>query len=192
MNELQKELETNQMEQEEQLSEIRKTNEVFSNQYKRIGVEISENQKSVSFRKGCRVCCEKIYSKGIHEIEYQIEGFSNPNDDRNRIEIGVVVPERRETLINVNHDWAGTFWFRTWWQNNELSSWKGKDGSSLEKYGKPIKKGDRFTILLNMDEKEISFSINNYNYGIAFNNLPEKVSLFILAWRERGNKISLI
>ncbi|KAJ6255368.1 hypothetical protein M0813_11450 [Anaeramoeba flamelloides] len=57
-----------------------------------------------------------------------------------------------------------------------------------------LKKNDIFTIFLDMDQKKISFKINEKNLG-GWENLPEKVNFFARLWDQEGeekNQITII
>ncbi|KAJ3423953.1 tripartite motif-containing protein [Anaeramoeba flamelloides] len=115
---------------------------------------------------------KRVYSKGIHDILMEIDCFSNPNSRWNYIHIGVV---------NSKNKMEAPFWqspnaylFISVW-SGKLRSCKRNGKNSDRAYGKPVSSGDIITIHLDMDKKTIGFSINKINYGVAWNNLPNKV-----------------
>ncbi|KAJ3442165.1 hypothetical protein M0812_11895 [Anaeramoeba flamelloides] len=145
-----------------------------------------------------KICGKKIYSSGKHEIKIKIDQF--PKNKWNEIKLGVIETENRENLIK-HWNWEGTYFFHTWWDcyEKKLESEKSKkeDGKWTQKnYPKKIflKKNDIFTIFLDMDQKKISFKINEKNLG-GWENLPEKVNFFAALGSQEGgekNQITII
>ncbi|KAJ6242342.1 hypothetical protein M0813_22476 [Anaeramoeba flamelloides] len=128
-----------------------------------------------------KICGKKIYSSGKHEIKIKIDQFPNPKNEWNQINLGVIKTENRKNFIKY-YIWEGTYFFRTNWDQKKLKSRKRKieNGKWTEKiYPKKIilKKNDIFTIFLDMDQKKISFKINEKNLE-GWENLPEKVNFF--------------
>ncbi|KAJ6255392.1 spry domain containing socs box protein [Anaeramoeba flamelloides] len=139
----------------------------------------------------------KIYSSGKHEIKIKIDQFPNSKNESNRIRLGIIKTENRENLIK-KRDWEGIYFFQTMWNEKKLKSRKRKwenEKWTRENYPKKIilKKNDIFTIFLDMDQKKISFKINEKNLG-GWENLPQKVNFFALLWgQEEGkNQITII
>ncbi|KAJ6229262.1 spry domain containing socs box protein [Anaeramoeba flamelloides] len=93
----------------------------------------------------------------------------------------------------------GTYFVRTIWDQKKLQSEKCKkeNGIYAEKnYPVEInlKKNDIFTIFLDMDQKKISFKINEKNLG-GWENLPKKVNFFAELEEQGGkekNQITMI
>ncbi|KAJ3442632.1 spry domain containing socs box protein [Anaeramoeba flamelloides] len=149
-----------------------------------------------------RICGKKIYSSGKHEIKIKIDQFPNSKNEFNRIRLGVIKTENRENFIK-NWNREGTYFFDTLWDGNwekkKLRTRKEKkeNGKWTEKkYPKKInlKKNDIFTIFLDMDQKKISFKINEKNLG-GWENLPQKVNFFAELWYQIGeekNQITII
>ncbi|KAJ3441342.1 tripartite motif-containing protein [Anaeramoeba flamelloides] len=147
-----------------------------------------------------KICGKKIYSSGKHEIKIKIDQFPNSKNDKNNIHLGVIENENRENFIK-NFEWGGTYFFGTiWnWEKKKLESQKRKNenGKWTEKnYPKKInlKKNDIFTIFLDMDQKKISFKINEKNLE-GWENLPQKVNFFAALGGQNGgekNQITII
>ncbi|KAJ6230168.1 e3 ubiquitin-protein ligase trim [Anaeramoeba flamelloides] len=147
------------------------------------------------------ICGKKKYSSGKHQIKIKINQFPNSKNEWNQIRLGVVKTENRKNFIK-NWDWEGTYYFRTWWvewgekkiQSRKL---KRENGKSIEtNYSENIflKKNDIFEISLDMENKKISFKINEKNLG-GWENLPEKVNFFAFLSGLKGeekNKITII
>ncbi|KAJ6243810.1 hypothetical protein M0813_21598 [Anaeramoeba flamelloides] len=146
------------------------------------------------------ICGKKIYSRGKHEIKIKIDQFPNPKNEFNQIYLGVIKTENRENLIK-KRKWEGAYFFETIWnyQKKKLESRKCKkengkwtEESTQEEIN--FKKNDIFTIFLDMDQKKISFKINEKNLE-GWENLPEKVNLFAFLDSQRGkekNQITII
>ncbi|KAJ3429258.1 hypothetical protein M0812_24602 [Anaeramoeba flamelloides] len=139
------------------------------------------------------------YSTGKHKIQIKIDQFPNINTEENWIYLGVINTENRENLIKKG-DYEGAYYFKTYWENNLLQSLKTTEQNGKEyeeKYPENIKlkENDILEILLDMDQKTISFKINENNLGIAWENLPESVHFFAdLIYMEGNekNQITLI
>ncbi|KAJ6236072.1 hypothetical protein M0813_03525 [Anaeramoeba flamelloides] len=144
------------------------------------------------------ICGKKIYSSGKHEIKIKIDLFPNPKNDCNVIWLGIIKTENRENFIKYGW-WEGTYFFRTFWEeeNHESRKCKNENGKSTKKiYPEKIflKKNDIFTIFLDMDQKKISFKINEKNLG-GWENLPQKVNFFAQLLDQEGeekNQITII
>ncbi|KAJ6244374.1 tripartite motif-containing protein [Anaeramoeba flamelloides] len=149
------------------------------------------------------ICGKKIYSQGKHQIKIKIDQFPNPELHQNeyvQIQLGVIKTENRENLIK-KRDWEKTYYFRTLWFGNEKKihsqNCKNENGKyTQEQYPEEIKlkKNDIFEIILDMDQKKISFKINEKNL-VGWGNLPEKVNFFTLLENLKGeekNQITII
>ncbi|KAJ6239924.1 hypothetical protein M0813_24845 [Anaeramoeba flamelloides] len=128
------------------------------------------------------ICGKKIYSRGKHEIKIKIDQFPNTKNKANLICLGVIKTENMENFIE-NDDPEKTYYFKNFWLRrgkNESYKEKKENGKGiLEPYPEEInlKKNDIFTILLDMDQKKISFKLNEKELG-GWGNLPEKVNFF--------------
>ncbi|KAJ3424362.1 tripartite motif-containing 59-related [Anaeramoeba flamelloides] len=146
-----------------------------------------------------RVCGKKIYSSGIHEIKMRIDQFPNSENQVNEIYIGVINAENRKQFIK-SGKWDGTYYFKTCWipfdLNIKSTSWKIKEDPKMKfiEYGQAFHQGDNIRIILDMDQKEISFALNDSYFGIAWYNIPKQVCLFISLWgqEENENQISIL
>ncbi|KAJ6255236.1 tripartite motif-containing protein [Anaeramoeba flamelloides] len=145
------------------------------------------------------ICGKKIYSSGKHEIKIKIDQFPNSKNESNWICLGVIKTENRENFIKKGN-WEGTYYFETWWIREKLESEKIKNENgkctSEKIYPENInlKKNDIFTIFLDMDQKKISFKINEKNLG-GWENLPQKVNFFACLLSQGGeekNQITII
>ncbi|KAJ6235899.1 spry domain containing socs box protein [Anaeramoeba flamelloides] len=147
------------------------------------------------------ICGKKIYSRGKHVIKIKIDQFPNPKNESNRIRLGVIKTENWENFIKKNRYSEGTYFFGTFWncRKKKLQSRKRKKENgkwTREKYPEKIffKKNDIFTIFLDMDQKKISFKINEKNLE-GWENLPEKVNFFAVLRNQNGeekNQITII
>ncbi|KAJ6243356.1 spry domain containing socs box protein [Anaeramoeba flamelloides] len=117
----------------------------------------------------------------------------------NWIVLGVIKTENRENLIE-NGDYEKTYFFGSNWdgrRKNESGKRKNENGKRIEEnYPEKIylKKNDIFEIFLDMDQKKISFKINEKKLG-GWENLPEKVNFFALLENQEGeekNQITII
>ncbi|KAJ3445213.1 tripartite motif-containing protein [Anaeramoeba flamelloides] len=146
------------------------------------------------------ICGKKIYSSGKHEIIIKIDQFTNSKNDYNGIILGVIKTENIENLIK-NVDWEGIYYFQSFWSFGKTRTLslksKNENRKRTEKiYPKKIilKKNDIFAIFLDMDQKKISFKINEKNLG-GWENLPEKVNFFASLDGQEGeekNEITII
>ncbi|KAJ6236063.1 e3 ubiquitin-protein ligase trim [Anaeramoeba flamelloides] len=144
-----------------------------------------------------RICGKKIYSSGKHEIKIKIDQFPNSKNQSNEINLGVIKTENRENFIKYGY-WEA-YYFKTYWNKTKLQSRKRKreNGKWTKKiYPEEInlEKNDIFTIFLDMDQKKISFKINEKNLG-GWENLPQKVNFFAELWSQKGkekNQITII
>ncbi|KAJ6235778.1 spry domain containing socs box protein [Anaeramoeba flamelloides] len=139
-----------------------------------------------------RILGKTQYSTGKHKIKIKIDQFPNNSTKSNGIILGVINTEDRENFIK-NGDFEGTYYFDTYWNQNLLQSLKVKKEKGKkysEKYPKNIKlkENDILEILLDMDQKTISFKINKNNLGIALKNLPKSVHFFAYLAGTKGNK----
>ena len=79
---------------------------------------------------------------------------------------------------------------------SKYASWIRRDpDGTTRKYGERFKKGDVITMYLDLTEKQISFVINDKNYGIAFRNIitgPNIIYYFGVEPRGVGQEITLI
>ncbi|KAJ3428049.1 hypothetical protein M0812_25681 [Anaeramoeba flamelloides] len=145
-----------------------------------------------------RICGKKIYSRGKHQIKIKIDQFPNPEYEANYVDLGVIKTENRENLIEkVNYE--GTYFFSSYWdgRGNESQKVKKENGKWIgENYPEKIyiKKNDIFEIFLDMDQKKISFKLNEKNLE-GWENLPEKVKFFAYLEYLKGkekNQITII
>ncbi|KAJ3451651.1 e3 ubiquitin-protein ligase trim39 [Anaeramoeba flamelloides] len=138
------------------------------------------------------VCGKQIYSKGIHEIKIKIDNFNFSRNQDNWICLGVVNSKNRRNFIK-NHEWIGTYYLVTEWNpfnvERSIYSWKRKfDPNKIsQQYANSFTRGDEIKILLNMTKREISFSINNRDFGVAWENLPKSVNFFVYLEHQRRN-----
>ncbi|KAJ3451553.1 tripartite motif-containing protein [Anaeramoeba flamelloides] len=145
-----------------------------------------------------RICGKKIYCRGKHQIKIKIDQFPNPENEENQIYLGVIKTENMENFIK-NGDWEKTYYFKTWWNGKKIESekWKEENGKlTFEKYPEEIyfKKNDIFTIFLDMEQKKISFKLNEKELG-GWENLPEKVNFYTYIQYqkvEEKNQITII
>ncbi|KAJ3424153.1 chascon isoform d-related [Anaeramoeba flamelloides] len=155
----------------------------------------NENKTAWNPNYGGMICGKKIYSSGKHEIKIKIDQFPNPKNERNLIRLGVIKTENRENFIKKGNYSEETYFFKTNWDRHhqKLESEKYKcDGNGKwteKKYPKKInlKKNDIFTIFLDMDQKKISFKINEKNLE-GWGNLPQKVNFFAALDSQKGEK----
>ncbi|KAJ6250423.1 spry domain containing socs box protein [Anaeramoeba flamelloides] len=190
-------------------------------------------------RSGC-ICGNKIYSQGLHRINFCIDRFRLSSDYQNFICLGVVDSDKRRKFINDGY-WEQTFYFMTHWHpfienenenknennvekekekgnENEKEKGKGKGKGKgkeqqepkkkllnykckkfpeiQEEFARPISEGDIFTIHLDMDRKQMSFLINQEDFGIAWTNIPNNVCFFACLSGQKDtnnkNQISLL
>ncbi|KAJ6237775.1 tripartite motif-containing protein [Anaeramoeba flamelloides] len=148
------------------------------------------------------ICGKKIYSRGKHQIKIKIDQFPNPENEWNWIWLGVIKTENRKKLIE-NTDLEKTYFFESYFQTdwagqkNQSEKVKKENGKETRKnYPKKIyfKKNDIFEIFLDMDQKKISFKLNEKNLE-GWENLPEKVNFFAYLQYQKGkekNQITII
>ncbi|KAJ3428063.1 spry domain containing socs box protein [Anaeramoeba flamelloides] len=146
-----------------------------------------------------RICGKKLYFRGKHQIKIKIDQFPNPKrHEKNEIRLGVIKTENREKLIE-NGNWEKTYLFQNNWdgQKNKSKKFKKENENWIGKnyYNKiKIKKNDIFTIFLDMDQKKISFKLNEKKLE-GWENLPEKVNFFAALKNLKGkekNQITII
>ncbi|KAJ3447564.1 optomotor-blind-related-gene-1 isoform a-related [Anaeramoeba flamelloides] len=143
----------------------------------------------------------KIYTEGFHEIKFKINNFAMENSwSESEICIGLIDYEKKDEFFEKYQSWDRTFSFETRWNSNNSGKFESKivkyDQQFVEqKYGSPFKTGDYVSIYLDMFQKNVSFGINNQNFGIAWGNIPERVCFFISFYSldlEENFEISLI
>ncbi|KAJ6237765.1 tripartite motif-containing protein [Anaeramoeba flamelloides] len=139
---------------------------------------------------------KKIYSRGKHQIKIKIDQFPNPKNKQNVIYLGVIKTENSEKLIKYNYE--KTYFFASFWCNkrrkNLSQKLKNENGKETrKKYPEEIylKKNDIFEIFLDMDQKKISFKLNEKKLG-GWQNLPEKVNFFTFLDCQKGKEKSQI
>ncbi|KAJ3442088.1 enolase-phosphatase e1 [Anaeramoeba flamelloides] len=157
----------------------------------------NKTARNPKYDRNGRICGKIIYSSGKHEIKIKIDQYPNPKIYQlNQIYLGVIKTENRENFIKNDELWEGTYFFHNyldWDYRNNLESQKLKcdeNGKWTQKnYPKEIflEEDDIFTILLDMDQKKISFKINKKNLG-GWENLPEKVNFFAQLRGQKGEK----
>ncbi|KAJ6226453.1 tripartite motif-containing protein [Anaeramoeba flamelloides] len=134
---------------------------------------------------------KKKYTSGKHKIVIRIDNFPNSPMENNSIYLGVFDTSKRRDLIN-GAEWAGSFYYRTFWcyWNKKKLSMNRKFVTKLEteKIDKHLQNGDTFTIKLNMNSKKIFFKINNFDLGLAFDNLPDSVNFFVYLSSQEGKE----
>ncbi|KAJ3444424.1 spry domain-containing socs box protein [Anaeramoeba flamelloides] len=185
----------------------------FDHQLKNNRIKLFENGNSITTikkwkRSGC-ICGKKIYSQGLHRISFRIVSFKNCEEDQNFIYLGVVNSDKRDKFINDGY-WEQTYYFINKWNpfNNEKTEVECKQIEKLnsyickkfphiqKKYGRPLREGDTLTINLDMFQKEMSFSINQEDFRVAFSNIPDKVCFFVCLQgqriKERKNQVTLL
>ncbi|KAJ3427583.1 hypothetical protein M0812_25207 [Anaeramoeba flamelloides] len=145
------------------------------------------------------ICGKKIYSRGKHQIKIKIDQFPNPKNEWNLIYLGIIKTENRENFIK-KRNWEGIYYFSSYWYGRkkiESEKVKKENGKRIEKnYPEKIylKKNDIFTIFLDMDQKKISFKLNEKELE-GWENLPEKVNFFAFLRSQKGkekNQITII
>ncbi|KAJ6236964.1 hypothetical protein M0813_27313 [Anaeramoeba flamelloides] len=132
------------------------------------------------------------YSTGKHKIKIKIDQFPNTCTEKNAFSLGVINTKNREKLIG-DRNTEGYYYFKTHWDKNKLRSFKIKKEKGKwysKKYPKnnKLKENDILEILLDMDQKTISFKINENNLGTAWEKLPESVYFFAYFAGTKGNK----
>ncbi|KAJ6251215.1 b-box domain protein [Anaeramoeba flamelloides] len=197
-----KELDEKEKEKEEPDEKERKKKETKSEKKEEFDPEMNcknqiklknENKTAWNPSYGGIICGKKIYSSGKHEIKIKIDQFPNSKNEWNVIYLGVIKTENRENLIK-NGNLEETYYFETNWncrlKKLESQKCKYENGIYAEKnYLEKIilKKNDIFTIFLDMDQKKISFKINEKNLE-GWENLPQKVNFFAGLWSQGGEK----
>ncbi|KAJ6229428.1 eukaryotic translation initiation factor 4 gamma [Anaeramoeba flamelloides] len=143
----------------------------------------------------------KIYTEGFHEIKFKINNFAMENSwSESEICIGLIDYEKTHDFFEKYQSWDGTFSFETRWNSNNSGKYESKIVKSDQqfvdqKYGSPFKTGDYVSIYLDMSQRNVSFGVNNQNFGIAWENIPESVIFFIRFYSldlEESFEISLI
>ncbi|KAJ3440870.1 tripartite motif-containing protein [Anaeramoeba flamelloides] len=183
--------------------EIQRSKEEFDPKMNRENIiKLNNENKTVwnpSIWKFGRICGKKIYCRGKHQIKIKIDQLPNPENEENEICLGVIKTKNMEKLIK-NGEWDGTYYFRTRWdgKENESKKLKKENGKWMDEKYYPeeiyFKKKDIFEIFLDMDQKKISFKLNEKELG-GSENLPEKVNFFAYLLGIEGkekNQITII
>ncbi|KAJ6230770.1 e3 ubiquitin-protein ligase trim [Anaeramoeba flamelloides] len=163
---------------------IEGTNDYFDQKMTTNGIKFSNDDKTVQRTKGYttkyeNVCGKKIYSHGIHKISIKVDIF------KDGLYIGIVNSKSRIDFIT-KKSFNDTYFFKTHLESNyKYSSFIRKNGKvQLIPYGVPFHSGDIIVINLDMDKKTLGFTVNNNNCGIAFKDLPKKVSVAVMFWKK--------
>ncbi|KAJ6249652.1 tripartite motif-containing 33 [Anaeramoeba flamelloides] len=182
--------------------EIQRSKEEFDPKMNRENIiKLKNENKTVwnpsTLKQYGRICGKKIYCRGKHQIKIKIDQFPNPENEENEISLGVIKTENMENLIK-NGEYEGTYYFRTYWDEwTESQKAKTENGEWVdENYPEEIyfKKNDIFEIFLDMDQKKISFKLNEKELG-GWENLPEKINFFAYLMGlkvEEKNQITII
>ncbi|KAJ6236369.1 tripartite motif-containing 59-related [Anaeramoeba flamelloides] len=163
-------------------------------------ITISNNNQTIcNSGKGFgRVCGQKKYLDGKYKIHIRIDSFPLNKNENNAICIGVIDQKNRKNFVK-NGKWENSYYFKVIWDNalNSLQSLKRKCESTFvqHQYATPIKKGDILTIILDMNKYQVSFVINDQNFGVAWKKISKNVSFFVdLPWLTNNvkNQITLL
>ncbi|KAJ6255012.1 oligosaccharyltransferase complex subunit ostc [Anaeramoeba flamelloides] len=154
------------------------------------GVTFTQLGKICLFKTGSRICGNKIYGTGVNKIDFQIIDFPKKKFQWNELKIGVVESSGREQFLQ-QKGFLHCFYYETYWDGCEMFSWKCKNYEQ-EQYAKPLINGDNFSIIIDQYLHQISFSINNEKYEVAWNGIPKQVSVFLSVKSEKGNKIKYV
>ncbi|KAJ3429889.1 hypothetical protein M0812_22888 [Anaeramoeba flamelloides] len=154
------------------------------------GVTFTQLGKICLFKTGSRICGNKIYGNGVNKIDFQIIDFPKKKFQWNELKIGVVESSGREQFLQ-QKGFLHCFYYETYWDGCEMFSWKCKNYEQ-EQYAKPLINGDNFSIIIDQYLHQISFSINNEKYEVAWNGIPKQVSVFLSVKSEKGNKIKYV
>ncbi|KAJ6252909.1 tripartite motif-containing protein [Anaeramoeba flamelloides] len=140
----------------------------------------------------------KMNRKNVIKIKNENKTAWNPISKYDGIICGIIKTENRENFIK--KDYEKSYFFQTnWYRHEKTKAKKGKieNGKRIEEnYPEEIylKKNDIFEIFLDMDQKKISFKLNEKKLG-GWENLPGKVNFFALLRRQKGeekNQITII
>ncbi|KAJ6240314.1 tripartite motif-containing 33 [Anaeramoeba flamelloides] len=136
---------------------------------------LTNNKKTVTLNKNIEngaVMGQKLYSKGKYNINFRIDKCTH---ESGFIHLGVIAKTAQTLRFNPNES-NGSCLYGLWNHNRG--------------YGNKCKNGDLLTMLLNMEDRCISYKINDIDYGVAFINIPKKLQLFIHFFSE-NEKITL-
>ncbi|KAJ3441731.1 bonus isoform c-related [Anaeramoeba flamelloides] len=136
---------------------------------------LTNNKKTVTLNKNIEngaVMGQKLYSKGKYNINFRIDKCTH---ESGFIHLGVITKTAQTLRFNPNES-NGSCLYGLWNHNRS--------------YGNKCKNGDLLTMFINMDDRSISYKINDIDYGVAFINIPKKLQLFIHFFSE-NEKITL-
>ncbi|KAJ3446896.1 tpr repeat containing protein [Anaeramoeba flamelloides] len=168
-----------------------KPNEVF----------VLNQDKTVKFSsgfggsKGFLICGNNEYSSGKIILKFKIDTFPKSREfgGWNWLQFGVIKSERRKELANNPYcTWEKSFSFdlNKYYNGSMKPTTKTFERKKEQKYGQKIDEGEIVTFFIDQDQHIISFGKDESNFGLAFENLPEKISFFIVS--AAGNQITII
>jgi len=81
--------------------------------------------------------------------------------------------------------------FNDGWSYGSYSGWGKTHGQSNQQYGRTYDTGDVVSVRLNCEEKNLSFSLNDDDFGVAFQISDEPVCLAVTLYNN-GDKLTLM
>ncbi|KAJ3425128.1 spry domain-containing socs box protein [Anaeramoeba flamelloides] len=169
-----------------------KNRPVFDTKWKNNNIKLLKNNTlAVADGKGWegmgRICGKNEYFEGVHDIKIKIKNFPTPPNQQNRIWVGIIDVKMRHNFFQKSkRRIRDTYYFQNTWNHLQLDkpklscdSYGESDGRRYKHYGTPLKSGDILTVHLNMENKTVSFSKNEQNFGIAWENIPQIVCVFV-------------
>ncbi|KAJ3423341.1 hypothetical protein M0812_29869 [Anaeramoeba flamelloides] len=160
--------------------------ELFCPEFCQEGIAYHKEKQIFEFNTGSKLCGKKIYQSGFTQIDFQILSFKKKEMEWNEVKIGVIESSSRKMFLN-KKGFFNCYYFETYWDGKKSYSWRCKNYEQ-EEYMKPINTDDKISIILNQDKNQISFCINNET-EVAWDNIPNQVSIFLYAKPKRSNKI---
>ncbi|KAJ6241500.1 e3 ubiquitin-protein ligase trim [Anaeramoeba flamelloides] len=195
--------ENKKVERGEEKEQTIRYQEYFSTKYKSPTARLDSNftlcTTTSKSNENFWVCGNSIFQKkGIYEIRVKINQFPNRRRAFNKLQLGIVDYQNRDEFIQRGNLKGRLFFTSVWdpYDDPKITHKKVRFFPKHEEvqYGSPLKKGDVLRVIINMTKRELSFGKNDEFFGLAWDNIPEKVCFFAHLWGQKKikNKISFV
>ncbi|KAJ3451056.1 hypothetical protein M0812_05096 [Anaeramoeba flamelloides] len=125
--------------------------------------------------------CTARVKLNLHDLKKEIRIRAKVENICSEIYFGV-------TLQNSVGDGQQNGWVYDLWSGDIISPF---EGSKWTEYGEECTQGDIITLIIDPQNKTISFEKNKKNFGVAFKTIPENISLILDIWK-KGDQITLL
>jgi hypothetical protein len=149
---------------------------------------LSNDDKTVKQTSGSNqwnsVCCKEWVKSGVHVVKMRIDGDSGSH----WLFLGVVA--RSYSGYNdtssgyIGHDSV------SWGFSNGGGYPYAYSSGSSRNYGTVYRQGDVITMTLDMDNKNVSYKVNDNDYSVCFTGLPDEVTVAVTTY-DTGDSVTL-